>query len=227
MPALIGYARVSTADQNMALQLDALVGVVCLRVFSDRMSSTVSHRPGLADALSHLRQGDTLVVWKLDRIGRHMKGLVEILADLDARGVKFRSLTEGIDTDTPAGRLFFHMVAAFAQMERELIVERTHAGLAAARAQGRRGGRRPLMGERKREAARKLFASGLHVAEVAQTIGVSVRTLYRALPPEARQVDAFVAAEASTTHRGDALNGGADRFATLDNSKSSGDLSER
>jgi len=211
MPALIGYARVSTIDQNMALQLDALTAAVCLKVFSDKMSSTVSHRPGLADALSHLRAGDTLVVWKLDRIGRHMKGLVELLADLDARGVKFRSLTEGIDTDTPAGRLFFHMVAAFAQMERELIVERTHAGLAAARAQGRRGGRRPVMGERKREAARKLFATGLHVSEVAQTLGVSVRTIYRALPPEARQVDAFPPVEALQAHRADALNGHADR----------------
>jgi len=191
MAALIGYARVSTTDQNMALQLDALTAAVCLRIFSDKLSATATHRPGLAAALSHLREGDTLIVWKLDRLGRTVRGLVELLAELDSRGVNFKSVTEGIDTTTTAGRMFFHLVAAFAQMERELIVERTQAGLATARARGRRGGRPRLISARKLELAKKMFASAITAPEIAQSLGVSVRTLYRCVPIEFRQIDAF------------------------------------
>ena len=123
----IGYARVSTDDQNLALQLDALKQSRCERVFTDKVSGTRLVRPGLDDALSHLRAGDTLVVWKLDRLGRSVKGLVDLVNGLEARAVHFRSLTDGIDTKTPAGRFFFHIMASLAQMERELIVERTRA----------------------------------------------------------------------------------------------------
>ena len=136
----IGYARVSTDEQSLDPQLDALKKAGCRRVFTDRASSVRVERPGLADAVSHLRPGDILVVWKLDRLGRTVKGLVEFVAELQGRGVQFRSLTDGIDTTTPAGRFFFYVMASLAQMERELLAERTKAGLAAARRRGRVGG---------------------------------------------------------------------------------------
>lgn len=191
MPALIGYARVSTDDQNLALQLDALTAVVCLKVFSDKMSAAASHRPGLDAALSHLRPGDTLVVWKLDRLGRSMRGLVELAAQLGERGVHFRSLTEAIDTATPLGTFFFHMMGALAQMERELTAERTRAGLAAARARGRLGGRRRALSDSQIQKGKKYFRSGLGATEVAAMLGVSVPTIYRAIPAADRQIDAF------------------------------------
>ncbi len=142
---LIGYARVSTQEQSLDLQCDALTQAGCERIFSDRASGTKAQRPGLAETLSHLRAGDVLVIWKLDRLGRSVKGLVDLVGDLAGRGVQFKSLTDGIDTTTPAGRFFFHLMASLAQMERELIVERTHAGLAVARQRGRVGGRRRRM----------------------------------------------------------------------------------
>ncbi len=151
------YARVSTDDQNLALQLDALKKSGCDRVFTDKASGARLVRPGLDDALSHLRAGDTLVVWKLDRLGRSVKGLVDLVNALEAREVHFRSLTDGIDTKTPAGRFFFHIMASLAQMERELIVERTRAGLAAARKLGRVGGRKRRMTDSKIKAAHRRY----------------------------------------------------------------------
>lgn len=179
---LIGYARVSTDDQDLSLQLDALTKAGCGKIFSDKASGAAAQRAGLADAVSHLRTGDALVVWKLDRLGRTVKGLVDMVSELEASGVQFRSLTDGIDTSTGPGRFFFHVMAALAQMERELIVERTRAGLDAARKRGRLGGRRPKMTDKKLQAARKLLRAGMRPREVAENLGVSVPTLYRWLP---------------------------------------------
>lgn len=183
---LIGYARVSTDDQNLGLQTDALTKIGCERIFSDKLSGKSSERAGLMDALSHLRKGDTLVVWKLDRLGRSVKQLIEIAAKLEEDGIEFRSLTDGVDTSTPANRFFFHVMASLAQMERELIVERTQAGLKAARSRGIVGGRHRAMTPPKIDAARKLINSGTSPRDVAKTIGVSLATLYRWLPASAR-----------------------------------------
>jgi DNA invertase Pin-like site-specific DNA recombinase len=182
----IGYARVSTDEQSLDLQLDALKGAGCERIFSDTASATKADRPGLADATSHLRGGDMLVIWKLDRLGRTVKGLVDFVADLQGRGVQFRSLTDGIDTATPAGRFFFHVMASLAQMERELLAERTRAGLAAARRRGRTGGRKRRMTPGKVESARKLLKDGMSPRDVAQNLGVSIPTLYRWVPASSR-----------------------------------------
>jgi DNA invertase Pin-like site-specific DNA recombinase len=156
----IGYARVSTRDQNLELQLDALNKAGCERIFTDKLSGAQAERPGLKEALSHLREADTLVVWKLDRLGRSVKGLVDLVNELEAQKVHFQSVTDGVDTKTPAGRFFFHVMASLAQMERELIMERTRAGLEAARCAGRVGGRKRRMTDGKVQAARKLLASG-------------------------------------------------------------------
>lgn len=177
---LVGYARVSTEDQNLELQLDALRTAGVERVFADKVSS-VKARPGMDEAVAYVRDGDTLVVWKLDRLGRTVKGLIDLVGTLQERGVQFRSLTDGIDTSTPAGRFFFHVMAALAEMERDLIRERTNAGLAAARARGRRGGRKPKMDATKAGIARKLLTSGTAVNDVARTLGISRATLYRNL----------------------------------------------
>lgn len=178
---LVGYARVSTDDQNLDLQTDALTNAGCEQLFSDKLSGTVTNREGLAKALAYVRPGDTLVVWKLDRLGRTVKGLIEFVDQLKEREVQFRSLTDGIDTSTTAGRFFFHVMAALAQMERELIRERTNAGLAAARARGRLGGRKPKLDASKLESARTLLAAKVEVGVVAKNLGVSRTTLYRAL----------------------------------------------
>ena len=135
---LIGYARVSTQDQNLELQLDALTKSGCQKVFEDTISGTRADRPGLGKALEMLREGDTLVVWKLDRLGRSVKQLVELVSDLHKQNVQFKSLTDSIDTGTPSGRFFFHVMASLAEMERDLIVERTRAGLDVARQLGRK-----------------------------------------------------------------------------------------
>jgi len=185
-PLFVGYARVSTEDQNLELQLGALKKAGCTRVFTDRTSGAGADRPGLKEALSHLRETDTLVVWKLDRLGRSVKGLVDLVMNLENQLVHFKSLTDSIDTKTPAGRFFFHVMASLAQMERELIVERTRAGLEAARRQGRVGGRKRLMTDKKLNAAKKLLGSGTPPQEVAQTLGISVPTLYRWLPASSR-----------------------------------------
>lgn len=183
---LLGYARVSTEDQSLDLQVEALEKAGCRRIFTEKKSGASIDRPVLKEMLSHLRAGDTVVVWKLDRLGRSVKGLIDLVNDLEAKQVHFRSLTDHIDTKTPAGRFFFHMMSALAQMERELIVERTRAGLDAARRQGRVGGRKRLMTDKKVSAAKKLLAAGTLPGEVAHSLGVSVPTLYRWLPASAR-----------------------------------------
>jgi DNA invertase Pin-like site-specific DNA recombinase len=178
---LIGYARVSTDDQNLDLQLDALKAAGCGQMFTDKVSGASKSKDGLEEALKYARDGDTLVVWKLDRLGRTVKGLVELVEGIQARGVQFKSVTDGIDTSTTAGRFFFHVMAALAEMERELIRERTKAGLSAARARGRLGGRKPKMDESKIASAKHLLNSGMAGAEVAKNLGVSRATLYRAI----------------------------------------------
>ena len=183
---LIGYARISTDDQSLDLQIDALQNAGCEQIFSDKLSGKKTQRSGLAETLSHLRKGDVLVIWKLDRLGRSVKGLIELVENLADRGVQFRSLTDDIDTTTPAGRFFFHMMASLAQMERELIAERTKAGLEAARQRGRIVGRKRTMTPSKIESAKQLLNSGMPPREVAQNLGVSVPTLYRWVPASSR-----------------------------------------
>lgn len=182
---MIGYARVSTAEQDLSLQLDALKHAGVDRVFTDVASGTKTNRPGLAEAMNFLREGDTLVVWKLDRLGRSMKGLVDLSAVLDGRGVNLRSLTDGIDTCGAAGRFFFHIMAALAVMERELILERTKAGLEVAKKAGRIGGRKPKMIPAKTATAERLLRDGMPPKDVADSIGVSIATLYRHFPSAA------------------------------------------
>ncbi|WP_423680257.1 recombinase family protein (plasmid) [Methylomonas sp. MS20] len=183
---LIGYARVSTQDQNLDLQLEALTKAGCKKVFDDKISGSRAERPGLTKALEMLREGDTLVVWKLDRLGRSVKNLVDLISELHRQGVQFKSLTDAIDTGTPSGRFFFHVMASLAEMERELTVERTRAGLELARQLGRKGGRKRQMTDSKIESAKKLLASGIPPRDVAKNLGVSVPTLYRWIPASMR-----------------------------------------
>ena len=188
--ALIGYARVSTADQTLALQLDALRVAGCEQVFEDRASGAKADRPGLAEAVAYVRRGDTLVTWKLDRLGRSMAHLIETVRLLDARGVGFRSLTEGVDTTTPGGTLVFHLFGALAQFERDLIRERTNAGLKAAEARGRKGGRKPVVTPDKLARAKTHLAAGLTVREAAARVKVGKTALYQALGGSAGPVQA-------------------------------------
>jgi DNA invertase Pin-like site-specific DNA recombinase len=179
---MIGYARVSTEDQSLDLQIDALTKAGAEHIFEEKASGARDDRPGLADALSHLRKGDCLIVWRLDRLGRAMRSLIDFVENLRKRGVDFRSVNEGIDTTTAAGRFFFHVLAALAQMERELIKERTNAGLTAARARGRKGGRRPKLDTKQIAHARKLLEDrNTTIKDVAATFGVNRATIYRAL----------------------------------------------
>ncbi len=179
---LIGYARVSTRDQNLELQQEALVKAGCQKIFEDQVSGTRVDRPGLSKALEMLREHDTLVVWKLDRLGRSVKQLVDLVSELHKRGIQFQSLTDAIDTGTPSGRFFFHVMASLAEMERELIIERTRAGLEVAKQLGRKGGRKPKMTGSKIESAKKLLSSGVPPKDVAKNLGVSIPTLYRWVP---------------------------------------------
>ena len=177
---LIGYCRVSTQDQNLALQQDALTKASCGKIFSDTASGAKVDRPGLTEALSHLREGDTLVVWKLDRLGRSLKQLIEVAQDLEKRGVGLKSLQEQIDTTTPGGKLVFHVFGALAEFEKDLVRERTNAGLAAARSRGRVGGRKPVLTGKTAEAALALYRSKtVTVSEICSTLGISRTSLYR------------------------------------------------
>jgi DNA invertase Pin-like site-specific DNA recombinase len=182
---LIGYARVSTQDQNLDLQIDALTNAGCKKIFHEKTSGSRAERPEFSKALEALREGDTLVVWKLDRLGRSVKNLVDLVGELHKQGIQFKSLTDAIDTGTPSGRFFFHVMASLAQMERELTVERTRAGLETARKLGRKGGRKRRMTDSKIESAKRLLANGMPPRDVALNLSVSIPTLYRWVPASA------------------------------------------
>src|SRR5271170_4514134 len=182
-PMLLGYARVSTVDQNLALQRDALAEAGCGKIFTEQLSGAVTDRPALREALEFARSGDTLIVWKLDRLARSMKQLIETVEALRLKGIGFRSLTEALDTTTAQGRLVFHMFGALAEFERSLIRERTQAGLAAARRAGRTGGRPPKLTDDDIEAAKAMLANpDIGVTQIAHRLGVSPATLYRYIP---------------------------------------------
>ena len=180
---LVGYSRVSTQDQNPALQLDALTAAGCERVFTEKASGAQRDRPELAAAISYMRAGDSLVVWKLDRLARSLPQLIETVAQLEAQGIGLRSLTEAVDTTTAGGKLIFHIFGALAEFERSVIRERTHAGLKAARDRGRKGGRPPALAAADLAAAKAMLRDPeITVAEVAKRLRVSPATLYRHLP---------------------------------------------
>jgi DNA invertase Pin-like site-specific DNA recombinase len=180
---LIGYARISTLDQTLALQQDALTAAGCEQLYTDTISGSVTDRLGLSQALSHLRSGDTLVVWRLDRLGRSLPHLIETVRQLQERDIGFRSLQEQIDTTTSGGKLVFHVFGALAEFERDLIRERTHAGLAAARARGRLFGRPKVLTPRQVKQLQSLAKDERNtVAEICETLGISRATYYRYLP---------------------------------------------
>jgi len=180
---LIGYARVSTQDQKPQLQLDALKGAGCERIFEEKASGAQRERPALKEAIAFLREGDTLVVWKLDRLARSLRQLIDTIETLEERGIGLRSLTENIDTTTSGGRLVFHIFGALAEFERSIIRERTVAGLASARARGRLGGRPRAMTPEDVAIAKTLLANPeIPVKEIARRQGVSVSTLYKHIP---------------------------------------------
>lgn len=182
MAHALGYARVSTGDQDARLQHDALTAAGCYRIFTDTASGALQSRPQLDQLMDQLRPGDTLVVWRLDRLGRSIRHLIDQLSELQARGIEFRSLQENIDTSSPGGRLVFHIFASLAEFERDLIRERTNAGLAAARARGRTGGRPPRLTPYQVATAKKLYEQqDMTVAQIGEVLGVSRSTIYRAL----------------------------------------------
>lgn len=182
MTQRIGYARVSTTDQNLNSQTDALTLAGCTKIFADKISGKLAKRPQLDAALEYLREGDVLVITKLDRLGRSLKNLIELSAQLQARGIDLVVITQGIDTTTPSGRLMFNLLAAVAEFQRELIVENTREGLEAARARGKKGGRKPVMTPDKIAIARQMYDSKLHTVDaIAKTLSVSRPTIYRAL----------------------------------------------
>ena len=179
----VGYSRVSTHDQDPALQHDALEAAGCDRIFTQTASGAQRDRPKLKATLDYMRSGDTLVVWRLDRLARSMKQLIETVEDLEGRQIGFRSLTESIDTTTSGGKLVFHLFGALAEFERSIIQERTRAGLAAARARGRTGGRPPVLNDTDKVAALALLRDpAIPVTEVARRLGISVAALYQHFP---------------------------------------------
>ena len=176
---LIGYARVSTDDQKLALQKDALTQAGCARILEDQQSGAKAERPGLKAALDYARAGDILVVWRLDRLSRSLKELIELVTQLEARGIGLKSLHEAVDTSSSTGKLTFHLFGALAEFERNLIRERTQAGLQAARARGRKGGRPKALTAEKRALAIQLYAEKTHtVNQICRMMGISKPTLY-------------------------------------------------
>lgn len=180
----VGYGRVSTTDQSLDLQSDALAAAGCDRTFLEYASGKNTDRPQLAQCLDYLRSGDVLVIYKLDRLGRSLSDLINLTAQLEQRGVGLLSLSDGIDTTTPGGRLLFHVMGSIAQFERELIIERTHKGLAAARARGKFGGRPQKLSPEQKAAAAKLHATGTDPKVICDSFGISRSTLKRILYPE-------------------------------------------
>ena len=177
---LIGYARVSTIDQNLELQLDALKNIGCEKLFEDKVSGSKSDRPGLNRALNELRVGDTLVVWKLDRLGRSLRNLIDLINDLHAKKIMFRSIQDGIDTSNPIGQFFFHVTGAFAELEHSLIKERTNAGLNAARARGRTGGRKPSLNNKQIQMLLRIYNDrSASINEICEQFKISRKTFYR------------------------------------------------
>ena len=177
---LIGYARVSTVDQTLALQQDALEKAGCERIFTDTASGAKAERIGLADAAAYAREGDVLVVWRLDRLGRSLKHLIETITSLNERKIGFKSITEAIDTTTSGGKLIFHIFGALAEFERDIIRERTQAGLTAARARGRKGGRPRVLTPKKVQMAQALYNDKTNtINEICRTLSISRATLYR------------------------------------------------
>ncbi len=184
---LIGYARVSTQDQTMDLQKDALEKSGCSKLFSDMISGAVTERKGLEEALQFAREGDIIVGWRLDRLGRSLKHLIETVTNLSSRGIGLKSLTENIDSTTSGGKLIFHIFGALAEFERGIIRERTQAGLAAARARGRLGGRPKALDEKNAEMARQLYRDKTNaIADICRTLSISRATLYRYLRVSSR-----------------------------------------
>jgi DNA invertase Pin-like site-specific DNA recombinase len=181
---LIGYARVSTQDQTLNLQKDALEKLGCNKIFTDTASGAKAERIGLDEALGYVREGDTLVVWRLDRLGRSLKHLIETISQLDNRKIGFKSLTENIDTTTSGGKLIFHIFGALAEFERNLIRERTNAGLQAARARGRKGGRPKSLTGKKMAMAQALYNDKNNtIDDICKTLNISRATLYRYIKP--------------------------------------------
>jgi len=180
---LIGYARVSTQDQDLQLQIDALKQIGCEEIFTEKASGAQRNRPALKNALNYMRKGDTLVVWKLDRLARSLKQLIETIENLDKRKINFKSITEAMDTATTGGRLIYHIFAALSEFERSVILERTKAGLTAARKMGRVGGRPKSLSEQDLLEAKALLKDkNITVAQVAKRFGVSEATFYRYMP---------------------------------------------
>ncbi len=184
---LIGYARVSTMDQNPALQMDALRAAGCEKIFTEKASGSHRERPQLMAALDYLREGDTLVVWKLSRLARSLTQVIKTTAEINERGIALKVITQNIDTTTPEGRLFFHMTAAFDEFQRELIVENTRAGLAAANKRGRRGGRPKVMNEQMMKQAEALLKDTENypfVGDVIDQLSIGRTAFYRYFPPD-------------------------------------------
>jgi DNA invertase Pin-like site-specific DNA recombinase len=175
---LIGYARVSTHDQNLDLQKDALQKAGCKKIFVDEISGAKVARPGLQQAMDQLREGDVLVVWRLDRLGRSLRNLLDLVAQLEEKKVGFRSLQESMDTSSSGGKLIFHVFGALAEFERNLIRDRTNAGLAAARARGRKGGRPKKLDDHQRELVARLYNEGSSIRDILKTVKISKTTLY-------------------------------------------------
>lgn len=177
----IGYARVSKDEQNLDLQFDALAKEECKKVFSDKITGSQLSRKGLDEALEYIRKGDTLVIWKLDRLGRSLKDLISIVLNLEKRGIEFCSICEKIDTTTPAGKFFFHIIGAQVEYERAIISMRTKAGLAAARSRGRLGGRKKALNEQQIKAIKALHQAGEPIKNILENFNLKRSTLYKYL----------------------------------------------